>query len=200
MTTIRSALLASLLLTAALPGQILGQAPEKGDWSVGILLFTNDTGTVFNAGRQWTDRLHVGIELDLREASIEDDVTDVSLGVDTKVAASEFLVGPVAKWYGRAVGPVVPFLRARVVAGWGDQVFEQAGVEQWREDTFQVAASLGIGAEWFPMRQVSFSGYTGIQTSKSQRERVFPSGAKAERTTLNSGTFRSALSISFYFR
>lgn len=200
MTHIRRALLAFLLLAAALPGQLLGQGPEKGDWSVGILLFTNDTGTVFNAGRQWTDRLHIGVEVDLREASIEDDVTDVSLGVDTRVAASDFLVGPVAKWYGRAVGPVVPFLRGRLVAGWGDQVFEQAGVEQWQEDTFQVAASLGIGAEWFPMRQVSFSGYTGIQTSRAVRERVYPSGAKAERTTLNSGTFRSALSISFYFR
>ena len=200
MTHIRRALLAFLLLAAALPGQLLGQGPEKGDWSVGILLFTNDTGTVFNAGRQWTDRLHIGVEVDLREASIEDDVTDVSLGVATRVAASDFLVGPVAKWYGRAVGPVVPFLRGRLVAGWGDQVFEQAGVEQWQEDTFQVAASLGIGAEWFPMRQVSFSGYTGIQTSRAVRERVYPSGAKAERTTLNSGTFRSALSISFYFR
>ena len=200
MTHIRRALLAFLLLAAALPGQLLGQGPEKGDWSVGILLFTNDTGTVFNAGRQWTDRLHIGVEVDLREASIEDDVTDVSLGVDTRVAASDFLVGPVAKWYGRAVGPVVPFLRGRLVAGWGDQVFEQAGVEQWQEDTFQVAASLGIGAEWFPMRQVSFSGYTGIQTSRAVRERVYPSGAKAERTTLNSGTFRSALSISYSFR
>lgn len=200
MPALRSAFLASILIALAVPAQLWGQGPEKGDWSVGILLFTDDTGTVFNVGRQWTDRLHIGLEVDLREASVEDEVTDVSLGVDTRVAASDFLAGPVAKWYGRSLGPVVPFIRGRVVAGWGDQVFEQAGVERWREDTFQVAASLGIGAEWFPMRQISFSGYTGIQTSRSVEERVFPDGRSAERTTVNSGTFRSALSISFYFR
>ena len=43
MTTLRTAVLAFILLTVALPGQLRGQAPAKGDWSVGILLFTNDT-------------------------------------------------------------------------------------------------------------------------------------------------------------
>lgn len=200
MPLFRNVLLASLLIAAVVPANLRAQGPDKGDWSIGILLFTDDTGTVFNVGRQWTDRLHIGVEVDLREASIEDEVTDVSLGVDTRVAASDFLVGPVAKWYGRSMGPVLPFIRGRVVAGWGDQVFEQAGVERWSDDTFQVAASLGIGAEWFPMRQISFSGYTGIQTSRAVQERVYPDGRSAERTTVNSGTFRSALSISFYFR
>jgi len=198
--SLRGALAACLALLALLPAPTRAQGPEKGDWSVGILLFSDDTGTVFNLGRQWTDRLHVGVEVDLREASIEDDVSDITLGVDTRVANSDFAIGPVAKWYGRPVGPVVPFLRGRVVVGWGDQVFEQAGAEQWREDSFQIAASLGIGAEWFPMRQISFSGYTGVQTTRSTRDRVFASGSTAERTIVNSGTFRSALSIAFYFR
>ena len=101
-----------------------------------------------NFGRQWTDRLHLGVELDLREASVEEDVTDIELGVDSKVAASDFAIGPVARWYGEAVGPVLPFLRARALVGWGDQTFEQAGQEQYTDDSFRVAGSLAIGAEW----------------------------------------------------
>ena len=192
-------LLLPALWTVA-PASLAGQGPERGDYSVGILLFTDDTGTVVNFGRQWTDRLHLGVELDLREASVEEDVTDIELGVDSKVAASDCAIGPVARWYGQAVGPVLPFVRARALVGWGDQTFEQAGQEQYTDDSFRVAGSLAIGAEWFPMRQVSFSGYTGIQVSREVRKRVLASGESAEQTRFNSGTFRSALSIHFYFR
>ena len=201
MPTFRSLAALALVLTGAVPALPLhAQGPEKGDYSFGIMLFTDDTGTVLNFGRQWTDRLHLGVELDLREASVEEDVTDVALGVDTKVARSDFAIGPVARWYGRAVGPVIPYLRARAVVGWGDQTFEQAGQQQYADDSFLVAASLAIGAEWFPMRQVALSGYTGLQVRREVRERVLNSGGSSEQTLFNSGTFRSALSIHFYFR
>ena len=50
------------------------------------------------------------------------------------------------------------------------------------------------------MRQVSVSGYTGVQVSREVRDRTVTSGETATQTLFNSGTFRSALSIHFYFR
>ena len=132
MPTLRFLLLPLLAAGSLAPASLYAQGPEKGDYSVGILLFTDDTGTVVNFGRQWTDRLHLGVEIDLREASVEEDVTDPSLGVDTKVASSDFALGPVARWYGDAVGPVIPYLRARALIGWGDRSFEQAGRRRFR--------------------------------------------------------------------
>jgi hypothetical protein len=190
----------SLVAAFALGQPLHAQGPEKGDFSVGILLFTAETGTVMNIGRQWTDRLHIGVELDYRGASIHQEVTNVALGVETRVSRHDFALGPVVRWYGTPVGPVVPFLRVRAIAGWGDEKFEQAGAEQLREETNTLAASVGIGAEWFPMRQISLSGYTGLQVSRVKTDRIFPTGEFATQKTINSGTFRSALSISFYFR
>lgn len=190
----------SLVVAFALGRPTHAQEPEKGDFSVSLLLFTSQTGTVMNLGRQWTDRLHIGIELDLRNASVHQEVTDISLGVETRVSNHDFALGPVAKWYGTPVGPVVPFLRLRGLAGWGGQKLELAGAEQWREKTNTLAASLGIGAEWFPMRQISFSGYTGLQASRLKLDRIFPNGEFATQTTVNTGSFRSGVSISFYFR
>ena len=183
---------------AALPAQ--AQGPEKGDYSFAVLLFTNTTGSRMEVGRQWFERLYGGLELEVREASIEDEPSDPTAGVRSKVASSDFLVGPVVRWYGEAVGPVIPFLRARVAVGWGDETFRQASEIRYTEETFEVAGSLAVGAEWFPMRQVSFSGHTGLAISRLDRERILDTGATAERTVFNSGTFVSALSIRFYFR
>lgn len=190
----------ALALFAGALHPLHAQAPEKGNYSVAILLFTDETGTVVNFGRQWTDRLFVGVELDLREASVEEEVTNPSLGVDTRVANSDFAIGPVARWYGSPLGPVVPFFRLRGLVGWGDRTFEQVGIQVYNDDITRLAASAGIGAEWFPMDQVSISGYTGLQVSHEVVERTFNSGESIKQTRFNSGTYRSALSISFYFR
>ena len=69
-----------------------------------------------------------------------------------------------------------------------------------QEETSIWAASLGIGAEWFALRQLSVSGYTGLQISRETRERREDDGDRVDRTTKNAGTFRSALTVAFYFR
>lgn len=195
-----SLLALTALSTTLLASPVEAQRPAKGDYSVGILLFTNNSGSSLSLGRQWTDRLHIGVELDLQEASVEDEVSDVTVGVDTKAASSEFRFGPVIRWYGEARGSVVPFLRLRGAMGWGDETFDQAGQTQREDDISILAASLAIGAEWFPVSKVSFSGYTGLQVTRESRDRTFANGEFLERTTLSSGTFTSALTIRFYFR
>ncbi|HSM03303.1 MAG TPA: hypothetical protein VK858_01725 [Longimicrobiales bacterium] len=193
-----SVLLIALILAA--PGPLRGQAAEKGSWSIGIPLFTEDVGTVLNAGRMMTSRLHLGIELDLRAAEIEDDANQPSAGIDAKVENHDFALGPVLKWYGSDVGPVVPFLRLRGLWGEGSQEVTFANEVIQQDETSVWAASLGIGAEWFALRQLSVSGYTGFQISQETRERRNDDGDQVDRTTKNAGTFRSALTVAFYFR
>ncbi len=189
------------LITALAPSSLEAQRPAKGDYSVGILLFTNNQGSSLSLGRQFTDRLHLGLELDVQEASVEDEVSDIIVGVDTKAASSQFRLGPVLRWYGQARGSVVPFLRVRGAIGWGDETFDQAGQTLREDDISIVAGSLAIGAEWFPVPKVSFSGYTGFQVTRETRDRTFSANSESlKRTTLSSGTFTSALTIRLYFR
>jgi len=189
-----------LVLLALVPASLRAQGPDRGDWSIGIPLFTEDVGTVLNLGRMFTDRLHIGIELDLRAAEIEEDPNQPSAGIDAKVENRDFAFGPVVKWYGSEVGPVVPFLRFRGLWGKASQQFT-LGDEVVQEDNTDLwAASLGIGAEWFPLRALSLSGYTGFQMSRESRDRAEIDGDQVERTTQNAGTFRSALTVAFYFR
>jgi hypothetical protein len=191
-------LLAALLLT--LPVSLRGQGAEKGTWSVGIPLFTEDVGSVLNLGRMMTDRLHLGIELDLRAARLEEDANRPSAGIDAKIENRDFAIGPVLKWYGTDVGPVVPFLRLRGLWGQSSQRVTLIETVVQQDDTTLWAASLGLGAEWFPIRQLSLSGYTGFQYSTQTRERREDDGDQVDRTTENAGTFRSALTVAFYFR
>jgi len=191
-------LLTALLLT--LPASLRGQGAEKGTWSVGIPLFTEDVGSVLNLGRMMTDRLHLGIELDLRAARLEEDANRPSAGIDAKIENRDFAIGPVLKWYGTDVGPVVPFLRLRGLWGQSSQRVTLIETVVQQDDTTLWAASLGLGAEWFPIRQLSLSGYTGFQYSTQTRERREDDGDQVDRTTENAGTFRSALTVAFYFR
>jgi hypothetical protein len=201
---IRSSVLPALCLlvttTGGAPKALDGQAPEQGTWSVGLPLFTEEVGSVLNAGFMATSRLLVGLEVDLQSAAVEQDVNRPTVGFNSRVESQDFAIGPVLKWYGGDVGPLVPFLRLRGLIGWGT---EQITVEEepFREtDTTILAASLAIGAEWFPIRQLSLSGYTGFDYSHRTLERLEFDGDLIERTGTDFGTFLSALAVTFYFR
>lgn len=195
-------LVAVLLCCAAVawPGAVEAQAPEKGTWSVGLPLFTNNVGSVLNAGFMVTSRLHLGLEANLQAAEVEQDVNRPTLGFNSEVESWDFAFGPILKWYGSGIGPVTPFLRFRGLIGWGS---EQITVESepFREtDTSILGASLAIGAEWFPIRQLSLSGYTGVDYTRQSLERLEFDGDLIERAGSDFGTFRSALAVTFYFR
>ena len=191
-----------LLLIALIsrPGGVHAQAPEQGTWSVGLPLFTENVGSVLNAGFMATSRLHVGLEVNLQAAEVEQDVNRPTLGFNSKVETKDFAFGPVLKWYGSGVGPVTPFLRLRGLIGWGSEQITIEGQPFRETDTSILAAALAIGAEWFPIRQLSLSGHTGFDYTHQTLERLDFDGDLIERTGTNFGTFRSALTVTFYFR
>jgi len=190
----------AMLALLALPGGAEGQAPEQGTWSFGLPLFTENVGSVLNAGFMATSRLHVGLEVNLQAAEVEQDVNRPTLGFNSRVETQDLAFGPVLKWYGSGVGPVTPFLRFRGLVGWGNEQITVEG-EPFREtDTTILGAALAVGAEWFPIRQLSLSGYTGFDYTRQTLERLDFDGDVVERTGSDFGTFRSALSVTFYFR
>jgi hypothetical protein len=64
-------------------------------------------------------------------------------------------------------------------------------------------AELAVGAEWFPVRQFSVAGHTGVRASLSRLDQDLtrpdgtPSDYDAENISL--ATFTSALSLQIYF-
>lgn len=196
-------LLAGGLVLAALggsPERVEAQAPERGSWSIGLPLLTENVGSVLNVGFMATSRLQVGLEVDLQAAEAEQDVNRPTLGFNSTLESTDIAVGPTLRWYGSGVGPVVPFLRFRGLYGWGKEKIT-IGDEPFREtDTRVLAGSLSIGAEWFPIRQLSVSGHTGLEVSRSTFEREDFDGDLIEQTRNQTGTFRSALAVHFYFR
>jgi hypothetical protein len=188
------------LASTAIPASVQAQAPEQGTWSVGLPLFTENVGSVLNLGFMVTGRLHLGLEVNLQAAEIEEEVNRGTLSLDSRIEEQDFALGPVLKWYGADVGPVSPFLRLRGLYGTGTQ---QITLEEevFREiDTTVLAAALSIGAEWFVIRQLSLSGHTGFEYSRQTLERRDFDGDVIERSRDDLGTFRSALAVTFYFR
>jgi hypothetical protein len=167
---------------------------------VGLPLFTENVGSVLNIGFMTTDRLLLGLEVNLRAAEIEEEVNQAELGLNSSVEDRDFAFGPVVKWYGSGIGPVTPFLRLRGLYGRGSRQVTLED-EPFREiDTSIAAAALSIGAEWFPIRQLSLSGHTGFEYSRETLERVDFDGDTIDQERNDFGTFRSALAVTFYFR
>jgi hypothetical protein len=186
-----------LLCPTAISAQEDG-LPRAGDWSVAASLFTSDTGSVFGIGRMITDRLALGLELDLHGSDAEETVVSnfTSRGTATN---SEHSIGPTAKWYGTRDTPVSPFVRAKIAFGWDDSELIIQDQQQQYSDAFVIQGSVALGAEWYPLRYLSVGGHAGLQWL---RETVDSSanGISRDRTTTSWGTFRSGLELNYYFR
>jgi hypothetical protein len=57
----------------------------------------------------------------------------------------------------------------------------------------------GVGLEWFPTRDVSVSGHTGLRAGASVLSGDFGAGEFDDRS-FTAGTFTAGLSLNLYFR
>ena len=184
---------------AVLASPATAQKAESGDYSVAVTLFETNTGTVFSAGRMFTDRLHASLEFVWRTADAEDDAHNIQVGVDAQAIQTEWLFGPTVKFYGAQAGPVVPYLRGKFGFGNSRSDLSLAGTKVRKQDTWRWEGSVAIGAEWFPTEGIGLSGHTGLQYSRDYMERFNENNDLLERWTYNYGTFRSGVTLSFYF-
>ncbi|MBT8338234.1 MAG: hypothetical protein KJO11_16725 [Gemmatimonadetes bacterium] len=193
------------LVLALLPGGIAGQSappaptvPVAGDWSVSASLFTSSTGSVFTFGRMLTDRLALGMELDLRRIDSEETI-DASVISRGDATSSDYTIGPTIKWYGTRDTPVSPYLRAKFAVGWDDEELIIQDEVQRVEDIFRYQGSLSIGAEWYPIRYLGIGAHAGLQWLNESYDSAVNDVIR-DRSTTTWGTFRSGLELHFYFR
>ncbi len=112
-------------------------------------------------------------------------------------------VGPRFRRYLAAPAPVAPFLETGLNGGLSysrntdDDLQTTAHV--WSPS---VGASLGVGAEWFPLRRISLAAQTGLQGTLAYRHASysnFSSSSRSETWNATLQTFISALTVQLYF-
>lgn len=201
----RSYALAAALFALGVPGAARAQGgaaasdvPVAGDWSLAASLFEPDTGSLFGVSRMITDRLAVGLELDLRDTDSEETV-QANITTRGEARGTDHTIGPTLRWYGSRDTPVSPYLRTKVAMGWDDDELIIQGDQFQYQDLFTIQASLSLGAEWYALRYLSVSGHAGLQWRRDTIDSS-ANGVMRDRTTTTWGTFRSGLELNFYFR
>ena len=198
-------LLPTALLIAVLPlsatAQTPPQLPTAGDWSLSGTLFDSSPNSVLGIGRMMTDRLALGLEIDLRTSDADETVTSSASSVVTtgRATSTDHTLGPTLKWYGTRDTPVSPYVRAKVAVGWDDNELIVQGDQQQYQDTFTIQGSLAIGAEWYPLKYLSIGGHAGLQWLRDEIDSS-ANGIARDRSATSWGTFRSGLEVQFYFR
>lgn len=199
------AVLLAALTVSSSPASLRAQAgadgaavPVAGDWTLAASLFEPDTGSLFGIGRMLTDRLAVGLELDLRDTDSEETL-ESNITTRGQARSTDHTIGPTLRWYGSRDTPVSPYLRAKMAFGWDDDELIIQGDQQQYQDLFTLQASLSLGAEWYALRYLSVSGQAGIQWRRDTVDSA-ANGVSRDRSTTTWGTFRSGLALNFWFR
>lgn len=196
-----SALLLVFLVTSPCVAQSPPGLPLAGDWSLSGSLFTATPASVLGVGRMMTDRLALGLEVNLRTSDSDETIVSTTSNVATtgRGTSNSHTFGPTLKWYGTRDTPVSPYLRAKVAVGWADNELVIQGDQQQYQDTFTIQGSMSIGAEWYPLRHLSVGGHAGLQWLRDDIDSS-ANGIVRDRSNTSWGTFRSGLEVQFYFR
>jgi hypothetical protein len=118
----------------------------------------------------------------------EDDQASVSISA-----------GPVLRRYATTTAKVNPFLYGEALAGYRFHVLQgsPAPATQTQQAVIGTVA-FGLGAEWFPVRSISFSGQTGLQLRSFYSYEEF--GVQtSEAFGLSVSTFTSSLFVNLYW-
>lgn len=108
-------------------------------------------------------------------------------------------VGPAFRRYIARSGPVAPFVYTDLTVGGSvnrrSATGDSPATHGWQAG---LGASLGLGAEWFPLRRASVAGFTGAHLSASVG-RANGSAPTATAWRVAAGTMSSTISLQIYF-
>jgi hypothetical protein len=118
------------------------------------------------------------------ERDVADDQASVSISV-----------GPVLRRYATTRSKVNPFLYGEARAGYSFHVRQvSAAPETHTQQAVIGTVGAGLGAEWFPVRSISFSGQTGLQLGSQYNYGEF-GVHNSEEFGLSVSTFTSSLFV-----
>ncbi len=167
--------------TAAAQGQPL---PEPGQRSISFGLPGNLGHNTFGFWTMHSEKLNLGLNLGLNLVSNSTDGTTTS-------KVSNISIGPALRYYAGSLGPVVPFLHGQADIRYGK-------TDQPDRSSKGFGLASGLGAEWFPTRNISISGTTGLGFSANWVS-TSQGGTTIKTSNTGIGTFTSALTIQLYF-
>jgi hypothetical protein len=177
-----------LALTLSVAGTAAAQRPaglEQGKRSISFGLPGDGGSTTFGIWTMFADDLNLGLNLglNLNSASTEGTTTNKT---------TFFSIAPALRYYTGALGPVSPFLYGETELSYGKAQQPNNGANTG----FGLAG--GLGAEWFPVGNISIAGFTGL--GLNARWTSTTTGATTVKSSILSlGTRTSGLSINFYF-
>lgn len=160
------------------------------------------TGT-FGFWRMVSGRTNLGLNVSLHTAHGRREIDHDTLP-DRESVESVFSVfaGPALRRYLAPAERLGPFLYGSVQAGYTHQRQRADGNYHVRTNGVSLGGEAGVGLEWFPTRDVSFSGHTGVRAGVSSFTGEFDQIDEGEFDDRNfsAGTFTAGLSINLYFR
>lgn len=173
---------------------------RRGAWSLSFTSPGSGERGELGAWRMVGERTNLGITLGVAAYTRERD-NEGEEQRDQEETGADFQLGLAARRYLTTARAVAPFLHGRVFAATLSQERDGPGFED-RVNGASVGAEVGVGAEWFPVRQFSVAGHTGFRAALSHYEQDLDvpeeeTGYDATVTSLN--TFTSALSLQIYF-
>lgn len=171
--------------------------PPRGAWSLSFTAPGDDGRTDLGAWKMVDDRTNVGVTLGFGRSSRERE--DENPGASFKETATDLELGLAARLYLTQRYGAAPFVQGRLFGSMSTVDREGQDYESTVEAR-GLGGQLAVGAEWFPVRQFSISGHTGVSVvaSRLENDAPAPSGDPVDTlTTIN--TFTSALSLQIYF-
>lgn len=98
---------------------------------------------------------------------------------------------------------VTPFVFGGVTAGIVRIERKETGFNDQGSRGFETGARAGFGVEWFPLRNVSLAGHTGLSVNRSSTDGDYtlPDGEEvdAEASSLSVNSFTSGVSLQIWF-
>ncbi|HST59198.1 MAG TPA: hypothetical protein VLK84_10925 [Longimicrobium sp.] len=178
---------------------------RKGAWSLSFVApgYSGLGGETaeFGVWEMVGPRTNVGVTLDL---SVAGQSRETSGANDQTTAYTRLGLGLNARRYLATSRSVVPYVHGRVFGRVGFDRRDDVG-SGFEENvrSLGAGADAGVGVEWFPVRQVSLSGHTGVRFSSFNYTSEVTTPEQEEReSTSREGifqTFTSALSLRIYF-
>ena len=148
--------------------------PQSGSSTAGIWRFLTDG-----------DALGIMVSFEVNRHDVVtrfDDVDATSWGIGA---------GPAYKHYFTPKRRVAPFAYSSASVNWhGADTSIGPDASQWR-----FGAKVGLGADWFPVEEISLGGFVGLHGSYGKVDR--PEGT--DQSSWSLGTMTSAISAHIYF-